>query len=79
MKHKIYYSEREQLYQIATKHLFGKWETRKNYLYTDYDGNFIESRGFFTFEQAEEWISDRYPKLRLIKNSAQNKNIGFEF
>jgi len=79
MKHKIYYSEKEQLYQIATKRFLGKWETRRSYLYTNPEGNVISARGFFTYEKAKDWIYDRYPQLNYFTDTQKNKNMGFEF
>jgi hypothetical protein len=79
MKHRIYYSERERLYQVETKRLFVKWETHKFYLFTDSSGNVVRSKGFFTFEQADDWVNDRYPKSGYLKDIEKNKNIGFEF
>jgi hypothetical protein len=77
MKHRIFYSKGEQLYKIESKRTFGKWELRENYLYTDDSGNFISAKGFYSYDNAEEWISDRYPDLNISKH--KNNNIGFEF
>ena len=79
MRHRIFYSNIEQLYKIETKRFLGKWETRKNYFYTNPEGNVINAKGFFTYEKAKEWISDRYPNLSYFTDTHKNKNIGFEF
>lgn len=77
MKHRIFYSKGEQLFKIETKRVFGKWETRNSYLYTDGIGNLVNARGFFSYERAEEWINDRYPNLNI--STSKNSNIEFEF
>ncbi len=79
MKHRISYSVEEKLYKIESKHLFGKWETRKNYLFTDNEGNIIEVKGFSTYDGALEWMNDRFMNLYDTNNSRKNDNIGFEF
>jgi hypothetical protein len=79
MKYRINYSDIEKLYQIETKSIFGKWETRKCYLFTNPEGNVVRSKGFFTYEFAEEWMHDRYPKINNSNDSGKNKNMGFEF
>jgi hypothetical protein len=79
MKHKIYYSNNEQLYKIESKRLLSKWETRKNYLYTDLIGNLIIVNGFITYDQAEDWLNDRYPKINSTNEIKKKKDIGFEF
>ena len=77
MKHRIFYSRGEQLYKIETKRMFGKWETRKNYLFTDGEGNIVDRKGFRSYENALEWINDRYPDF--ILGAPKNNNIEFEF
>ena len=79
MKHRICYSKTEQLYKVETKHFLGRWETRKNYLYTTPDGNIISAKGFFTVEKAREWVYDRYPQLNYFIDSQKNKNMNFGF
>ncbi len=79
MKHRISYSLQEELYQVETKRIFGKWETRKNYLFTDGEGNVVNSRGFFTYEHALEWVTDRYPDLKILNKTPKNSNISFDF
>lgn len=79
MKHRIYYSEKEQLFRIETKRFLSKWETIKFYLFTNPEGNVVKTGGFLSYENAEEWMQDRFPGLSNNDNSGKNKNIGFEF
>ncbi len=79
MKHRIYYSEKEQLFRIETKRFLSKWETIKFYLSTNPEGNLIRAGGFLSYENAEEWMQDRYPVFGNSKSPGKNKNIGFEF
>ena len=79
MKHRISYSKTERLYQIQTKHFFGRWETRKNYLYTNQNGDLISAKGFYTYEKARDWVYDRYPQLDYYIDSQKNKNMVFGF
>jgi hypothetical protein len=79
MKHRIQYSENERLYRIESKRIFGKWETLSSYTYTDLKGNIVRTKGFFTYQLAEEWVNDRFPKTNNLNEIEKNKNMGFEF
>lgn len=79
MKHRIYYSSGEQLYKIETKKFFGKWKTRESYLYTNKNGDFVSSKGFCSYDMAEEWLFDRFPGVHQPKNGSKKNSIGFEF
>lgn len=79
MKHRISYTEYDRKYKIESKSVFGNWQTRNNYFYTDDTGNLINSTGFNTYDKAEEWLLDRYPKLKIDRDLHVNKDISFEF
>jgi|WetSurMetagenome_2_1015567.scaffolds.fasta_scaffold118200_2 hypothetical protein len=79
MKHRISYSAKDHLYRIETKHFMRKWDIKRKYLYTDDDGNFIQARGFITYENALEWMNDRHPNFNQLHKPNKNENMSFEF
>ena len=78
MKIRIIYSTKQNLYVVQKKRLLARWETFDHYFYTDSEGDIQNIKGFSTYKNAEEWVSDRYANEKLIDPKAEGKYITSE-